>query len=90
MPNRFEQSAPPSIDKIYRDLPVGPFGVSPYIRAHRDRRARLWSAGPALLGLLAGVGSALSSWFHRLVAPRATSASIANTAHLKIIRQSCP
>lgn len=38
MTNRFEQSAPPSIDKLYRTLPIGPFGVSPYLHAHRARR----------------------------------------------------
>ena len=39
MTNRFEQSAPPSIDKLYRTLPIGPFGVSPYLHARHDRRA---------------------------------------------------
>ena len=43
MPNRFEQSAPPSIDKIYQNLPVGPFGVSPFIHRNRDAgRIPLW------------------------------------------------
>jgi len=37
MPNRFEQSAPPSVDKIYQGLPIGPFGVSPFI--YRNRKA---------------------------------------------------
>ena len=38
MPNRFEQSAPPSIDRLYRSLPVGPFGVPPMIKP-----ARTWT-----------------------------------------------
>lgn len=42
MPNRFKQSAPPSLEKIYQGLPVGPWGVPPYIHRHGERSAVLW------------------------------------------------
>ncbi len=35
MTNRFEQSQPPSVHDVYRGLPLGPLGVSPFI--YRDR-----------------------------------------------------
>ncbi|MEZ5932548.1 MAG: hypothetical protein R3F54_11425 [Alphaproteobacteria bacterium] len=41
MSNRFEQSMPPSIDDVYRGLPIGPLGLSPLIRpAHAERGRR--------------------------------------------------
>lgn len=56
MPDRFEQSAPPSIDSLYRTLPVGPFGASPFIRPSRGRRA---AAGRKIRG---GLGSWISGF----------------------------
>ena len=66
MPNRFEQSAPPSIDKLYRGLPVGPFGVSPFVHPRRDRRDKngvsITQSATWLLGLGKTVRSTLRRW----------------------------
>lgn len=54
MANRFRQSMPPTIDDVYRGLPIGPGGIEPFVytrpggaRAHRPARPR-WSLVGAL------------------------------------------
>ena len=64
MPNRFEQSAPPSIDKIYQGLPVGPFGVTPFIHCNRKEGRRL-SLGKSGLWILQGGRRLLESFRSR-------------------------
>ncbi len=47
MRSRFKQSAPPSLDRLYRDLPVGPFGVPPMLKPVRAwKPVRKAKAGP--------------------------------------------
>ena len=66
MTNRFEQSAPPSIDRIYKNLPIGPFGVSPYVypRRHRgtDGKTGVRRLARRLAGLMKAMRSALQRW----------------------------
>ena len=82
MTNRFEQSAPPSIDKLYRSLPIGPFGVSPYIHPRRGRR----TGGKQLARRFASVARALRSTLQRWVSGERTYADLALSAR----RAACP
>lgn len=86
MPNRFEQSAPPSIDKLYRSLPIGPFGVSPYIHARRTSRADGKAGLMTLILRLLGAKSRVQSTLRRWVFGEVMAAPLALTER----RAACP
>ena len=89
MPSRFAQSAPPSIDNIYNGLPIGPFGVPPFIKADRQRRSHGRMVGMVPLQRLAGLAVAPRSWLRGWTL-RARTASILAASDCGAIRTPCP
>jgi len=70
MANRFRQSMPPTVDDVYRGLPIGPGGVEPFVDTDRGRARSGGAARPRRRSLVRAIGSGIERLIRAIGASR--------------------